>query len=152
MRLIVVTKTKPADTILELYSAGHREFGENYVCFLAFSSWTFSFEIEIAWLWNMKICRFKNFWRNRTIPPYISEISWWNKFDLLWIEFLILSPKCCFQLIASCPDIRWHFIGHLQRNKVKKLLCINTSLVKLFVNLYFCDGVLNWKMNILLNT
>ena len=28
-----------------------------------------------------------------------------------------------------CPDIRWHFIGHLQRNKVNKL----TSVTNLFM-------------------
>lgn len=26
------------------------------------------------------------------------------------------------EVIEQCPDIRWHFIGHLQRNKVAKLL------------------------------
>jgi len=27
----------------------------------------------------------------------------------------------CFQ-VEECPDIFWHFIGHLQTNKVKQLL------------------------------
>ncbi|XP_055350599.1 pyridoxal phosphate homeostasis protein-like [Paramacrobiotus metropolitanus] len=26
------------------------------------------------------------------------------------------------QILSKCPDIRWHFIGHLQRNKVTKLI------------------------------
>ncbi|KRX47414.1 Proline synthase co-transcribed bacterial -like protein [Trichinella britovi] len=26
------------------------------------------------------------------------------------------------QLLVACPDIRWHFIGHLQLNKVRKLI------------------------------
>ena len=33
--------------------------------------------------------------------------------------------KCIYfllQLLEKCPDIRWHFIGHLQRNKVSKIL------------------------------
>jgi pyridoxal phosphate enzyme (YggS family) len=59
--LVAVSKTKPAEDILELYDLGHRDFGENYVQELA------------------------------------------EKADKL--------PK----------DIRWHFIGHLQRNKVKAL-------------------------------
>lgn len=57
--LVAVSKTKPAEDIRELYEAGHRDFGENYVQ----------------------------------------------------------------ELVAKQPilpdDIRWHFIGHLQTNKVK---------------------------------
>lgn len=57
--LVAVSKTKPVEDILELYQAGHRDFGENYVQ----------------------------------------------------------------ELVAKQPllpqDIRWHFIGHLQSNKVK---------------------------------
>ena len=61
VRLIAVSKTKPAEEILELYNAGHRDFGENYVGELV------------------------------------------EKYEQL--------PK----------DIRWHFIGHLQSNKVKNI-------------------------------
>lgn len=57
--LVAVSKTKPVEDILELYTLGHRDFGENYVQELV------------------------------------------DKADKL--------PK----------DIRWHFIGHLQSNKVK---------------------------------
>jgi pyridoxal phosphate enzyme (YggS family) len=57
--LVAVSKTKPAEDILQLYELGHRDFGENYVQELV------------------------------------------SKQEHL--------PK----------DIRWHFIGHLQRNKVK---------------------------------
>ena len=57
--LVAVSKTKPASDIEELYRAGHRDFGENYV----------------------------------------QELM--AKAESL--------PK----------DIRWHMIGHLQRNKVK---------------------------------
>jgi pyridoxal phosphate enzyme (YggS family) len=57
--LVAVSKTKPVEDINELYEAGHRDFGENYVQ----------------------------------------------------------------ELVAKQPvlpaDIRWHFIGHLQSNKVK---------------------------------
>lgn len=28
------------------------------------------------------------------------------------------------KILSKCPDIRWHFIGHLQRNKVSKLLSV----------------------------
>lgn len=57
--ILAVSKTKPEEDILELYNAGHRDFGENYV----------------------------------------QELR--KKHEDL--------PK----------DIRWHMIGHLQRNKVK---------------------------------
>ncbi|MBC7554028.1 MAG: YggS family pyridoxal phosphate-dependent enzyme [Taibaiella sp.] len=57
--LIAVSKTKPAEDILELYTGGQRDFGENYVQ-----------ELE---------------GKKATLPG----------------------------------DIRWHFIGHLQTNKVK---------------------------------
>ncbi len=57
--LIAVSKTKPASDILELYNAGQRDFGENYV----------------------------------------QELT----------EKQAALPK----------DINWHFIGHLQSNKVK---------------------------------
>jgi PLP dependent protein len=59
--LVAVSKTKPASEILELYKAGHRDFGENYV----------------------------------------QEL----------LEKSVQLPA----------DIRWHFIGHLQANKVKKI-------------------------------
>lgn len=59
--LIAVSKTKPAEAIEELYAAGQRDFGENYVQELV--------EKEAA------------------------------------------LPK----------DIRWHFIGHLQSNKVRMI-------------------------------
>ena len=59
VQLVAVSKTKPAEDILELYSMGQRDFGENYVQ----------------------------------------------------------------ELVAKQPvlpgDIRWHFIGHLQSNKIK---------------------------------
>src|SRR5258708_6038394 len=57
--LVAVSKTKPAEEILELYNLGQRDFGENYV----------------------------------------QELT--EKYEQL--------PK----------DIRWHFIGHLQSNKIK---------------------------------
>jgi hypothetical protein len=59
VKLVAVSKTKPAETIMEAYNAGHRRFGENKAQ----------------------------------------------------------------ELISKQPglpaDIQWHFIGHLQRNKVK---------------------------------
>lgn len=28
------------------------------------------------------------------------------------------------KILSKCPEIRWHFIGHLQRNKVSKVLSV----------------------------
>ncbi|NXT71097.1 PLPHP protein, partial [Chaetops frenatus] len=71
-RLVAVSKTKPAEMVMEAYRHGQRSFGENY---------------------NME---------------------------------LLFQPKCslCFQILSSCPDIKWHFIGHLQKNNVNKLIAV----------------------------
>lgn len=60
--LVAVTKNATVEQIAELYDAGHREFGENY------------------------------------IQPALSKIE--------------VLPK----------DIKWHFIGSLQKNKINKIL------------------------------
>lgn len=62
VRVVAVSKTKPISLIRQLYDAGHRCFGENYVQ-----------------------------------------------------ELLDKSPQLP-------DDIEWHYIGHLQTNKVKSLL------------------------------
>ncbi|RWR97341.1 proline synthase co-transcribed bacterial-like protein [Cinnamomum micranthum f. kanehirae] len=64
VQVVAVSKTKPVSLIRQVYDAGHRCFGENYVQEI----------IEKA--------------------PQLPE------------------------------DIEWHFIGHLQSNKVKPLLCL----------------------------
>ncbi|XP_034936918.1 pyridoxal phosphate homeostasis protein [Chelonus insularis] len=66
-RLVAVSKTKPASSVLSAYEAGQKHFGENYVNEL----------IEKA-----------------SHPELITK------------------------------DIHWHFIGHLQRNKVNKVLAV----------------------------
>ncbi|NWW50703.1 PLPHP protein, partial [Pedionomus torquatus] len=68
-RLVAVSKTKPAEMVIDAYSHGQRSFGENYV-------------------------------------------SWFLTFPL------------CFQILSSCPEIKWHFIGHLQKNNVNKLIAV----------------------------
>ncbi|ALC47546.1 CG1983 [Drosophila busckii] len=65
--LVAVSKTKPAETVIEAYKAGQRHFGENYVQELV----------------------------EKSQHP---------------------------DILAQCADIKWHFIGHLQGNKVNKVL------------------------------
>jgi pyridoxal phosphate enzyme (YggS family) len=64
IRLVAVSKTKPAAAVREAYLAGQRDFGENYVQ-----------------------------------------------------ELLEKSAS-----LLDLPDIRWHLVGHLQRNKAKSVL------------------------------
>jgi pyridoxal phosphate enzyme (YggS family) len=63
VRLLAVSKTKPASQIREAYAAGQRDFGENYV---------------------------------QELTAKAEEL-------------------------ADLPDLRWHVIGHLQRNKCKQV-------------------------------
>ncbi|XP_017771115.1 PREDICTED: proline synthase co-transcribed bacterial homolog protein [Nicrophorus vespilloides] len=65
--LVAVSKTKPAEMIVDCYDEGQRDFGENYVKELS--------------------------------EKGINE-----------------------EILSKCKEIRWHFIGHLQNNKVNKLL------------------------------
>ena len=65
-RLVAVSKGQPFDKIAELYRAGHRDFGENYVQEMA--------------------------------------------------------EKAALAASAGLVGIRWHFLWHLQTNKVKQLL------------------------------
>ncbi|XP_059857379.1 pyridoxal phosphate homeostasis protein isoform X2 [Delphinus delphis] len=66
-RLVAVSKTKPADMVIEAYSHGQRTFGENY--------------------------------------ELLEKAS---------------NPK----ILSSCPEIKWHFIGHLQKQNVNKLMAV----------------------------
>jgi len=55
-----------------------------------------------------------------------------------------LVEKACNQLILErCKEIRWHFIGNLQRNKVNKVLSIP--------NLYIIETINNDKLANALN-
>ncbi|NXK23401.1 PLPHP protein, partial [Arenaria interpres] len=66
-RLVAVSKTKPAEMVIDAYSHGQRSFGENYV----------------------------------------QEL---------------LEKASDSRILSSCPEIKWHFIGHLQKNNVNKLI------------------------------
>ncbi|XP_037687292.1 pyridoxal phosphate homeostasis protein isoform X1 [Choloepus didactylus] len=66
-RLVAVSKTKPADVVIEAYKHGQRTFGENYV------------------------------------QELLEKAS---------------HPK----ILSACPEIKWHFIGHLQKQNVNKLM------------------------------
>ena len=62
-----------------------------------------------------------------------------------WIKpFLIYIHYFFFKVLEKCPDICWHFIGHLQRNKVNKLLATP--------NLYMVETVDSQKLSDALNS
>lgn len=91
-QLVAVSKTKPAQAIIDAYSAGQLNFGENYVQEL----------IEKA-----------------TNP----------------------------EILAKCKDIKWHFIGHLQSNKVNKIINLpGLYMVQTIHNQKIAD-VLNAALN-----
>ncbi|XP_032794388.1 pyridoxal phosphate homeostasis protein [Daphnia magna] len=48
------------------------------------------------------------------------------------------------KILEKCPEICWHFIGHLQRNKVNKILSVQ--------NLYMIETVDSLKLASALNT
>lgn len=86
-RLVAVSKTKPADMVIEAYSHGQRTFGENYV------------------------------------QELLEKAS---------------NPK----ILSSCPDIKWHFIGHLQKQNVNKLIAVpNLSMLETIDSVKLADKV-----------
>ncbi|XP_055636705.1 pyridoxal phosphate homeostasis protein [Toxorhynchites rutilus septentrionalis] len=85
--LVAVSKTKPVDLIVDGYSIGQRDFGENYIQEL----------IEKA--------------NNPTI-------------------------------LEHCKDIRWHFIGRLQTNKINKVVTLpNLHMVQTVHNTKLADAL-----------
>ncbi|XP_006051018.3 pyridoxal phosphate homeostasis protein [Bubalus bubalis] len=86
-RLVAVSKTKPADMVIEAYSHGQRTFGENYV------------------------------------QELLEKAS---------------NP----QILSLCPEIKWHFIGHLQKQNVNKLMAVpNLSMLETVDSVKLADKV-----------
>ncbi|XP_053573725.1 pyridoxal phosphate homeostasis protein [Bombina bombina] len=82
-RLVAVSKTKPAEMVIEAYCHGQRYFGENYVQELV----------------------------EKALDAHI---------------------------LSSCPEIKWHFIGHLQKAHINKLVALP--------NLYMLETVDSIKL------
>lgn len=98
VRLVAVSKTKPVELLQEAYDAGQRVFGENYA-------------------------------QVRSLSLFNSNRSVRNSGSTSRSSFFaaVTEPTLAVQeLITKAPqlpkDIQWHFIGHLQSNKVKALL------------------------------
>lgn len=123
VRVVAVSKTKPISMIRQLYDAGHRCFGENYVQeivdkapqvhlqFFSDKYPTFFFKFIHWFSWDIMIEN-KNYWQSVWIWSSRNFGFW------AWLQL----PQ----------DIDWHFIGHLQSNKVKTLL----GMLFFFINLW----------------
>ncbi|XP_045316700.1 pyridoxal phosphate homeostasis protein isoform X1 [Leopardus geoffroyi] len=94
-RLVAVSKTKPADMVIEAYSHGQRTFGENYVRSLFQTPFG---RIVIARLLTCSVFTLQ-------VQELLEKAS---------------NPK----ILSSCPEIKWHFIGHLQKQNVNKLMAV----------------------------
>lgn len=85
--LVAVSKTKPVELILDGYSIGQRDFGENYV------------------------------------QELIEKAN---------------DPR----ILDQCKDIRWHFIGHLQSNKINKIVNLpNLHMIQTVHNAKLAEGL-----------
>ncbi|XP_073425132.1 pyridoxal phosphate homeostasis protein isoform X1 [Dendrobates tinctorius] len=86
-RLVAVSKTKPADMVIEAYSHGQRVFGENYV----------------------------------------QEL---------------VEKSSDAKILSSCPEIKWHFIGHLQKHSINKLIAVpNLHILETIDSVKLADKV-----------
>ncbi|KAF2303665.1 hypothetical protein GH714_021071 [Hevea brasiliensis] len=97
IRVVAVSKTKPVSVIRQVYDAGHRFFGENYVQEI----------VEKA----PQVSYYLFFFFFNSAPS-----SCWN---------LSIKPNRCNNIgfhLQLPGDIEWHFIGNLQSNKAKPLL------------------------------
>ena len=95
VRVVAVSKTKPVALIRQIYDAGHRCFGENYVQEF----------IDKA----------------PQVPPSLSLSLSNPRRVRSFVESNRARSR--FTLIVQLPeDIDWHFVGHLQSNKAKTLL------------------------------
>jgi hypothetical protein len=75
-------------------------------------------EVKVDWL-VMVIdfqCPARTFSESNIRGFPIVALIVWN--ESLWITFV------CYQIIEKCSEIKWHFIGHLQRNKVSKVVSV----------------------------
>jgi hypothetical protein len=94
---VAVSKTKPVPDLQDAYDAGQRVFGENYV--------------QVG----------------RCVWTYVSRVGG-RLCVLIRVDELDASvhATCMQEMLEKAPqmpsDVQWHFIGHLQSNKVKAVI------------------------------
>lgn len=99
-RLVAVSKTKPAEAVQEAYDAGQRVFGENYV--------------QVGLQAEATGCMFTPPSKKRPAVPHKPGSCTLSKLRTMQ-EMMEKAPQLP-------KDIQWHFIGHLQSNKVRGIL------------------------------
>ncbi|RWW08682.1 hypothetical protein BHE74_00032279 [Ensete ventricosum] len=114
VRVVAVGKTKPVSLVRRLYDVGHRCFGENYVQEIVEKAPQVP-RLPIVSSSSLPLC----------LEDSVTSDKWIHQFFLLQLPL----------------DIEWHFIGHLQSNKVKSLLGIFQLLLAVELLLY---RILTW--------
>ena len=146
--LVGVSKTKPVEMLQEAYDAGLRHFGENYVEEIAEKHDKVSLPRERA---RLRRCGIAS--KNRSIFDFVSNsrsiprlprgaISlmvralsapayWWSALGLSRTLLLTSTESLTrFRILQLPQDIKWHFIGHLQTNKIKQVLVPNLHVLE----------------------
>ncbi|XP_050430731.1 pyridoxal phosphate homeostasis protein [Adelges cooleyi] len=59
----------------------------------------------------------------------------------------LLTKSFDVEILKQCPDIKWHFIGHIQRNKVSKILSVpGLDIIETVDNEKLADAInVAWK-------
>jgi pyridoxal phosphate enzyme (YggS family) len=96
--LVAVTKNAGAEAVRELYELGHRDFGESHVQQL----------VQRAAILEEYLNRLR-------VVPQIRR-------DPAAGDHVLFPVSTAAAPAASIREIRWHMIGHLQRNKAKKIV------------------------------
>jgi len=82
--------------------------------------------------------------KTKPVSDIIDAYSWGQRhFGENYIQELV-EKSADKQILETCPDICWHFIGHLQRNKVNKLTSVK--------NLFMVETIDSTKLADALNT
>ncbi|MDX2147092.1 MAG: YggS family pyridoxal phosphate-dependent enzyme [Planctomycetota bacterium] len=96
--LVAVTKHADAEQVKELYELGHRDFGENHVQQLVQRS--------------AILDEYMN--RLRLVPTIRRDPTSQS------VSLFAPAPADARAVAGDTRDVRWHMIGHLQRNKAKR--------------------------------
>lgn len=116
IRLIAVSKYSNVSEIFEAFLAGQFEFGENKVQDLVRKYETFSVE-KLGDKFENK----KNFKDSLSLDSKNIDVSPKAQHDKDSKDFIESKEKL--------KKIKWHFIGHLQENKINSLLNLNIELL-----------------------
>ena len=115
-RLVAVSKKKSVEDIILAYQCGQRVFGENYVAELAKKA---KDEVLVSKPNHVPTIQFS--------PLEIYAVDVW----LFIVKRDVPNDFAFVFQRNACPEIKWHFIGHLQSNKVSILLKVtNLSLLE----------------------